>query len=239
MKDTAIGKIKNFGKIANIIAIIMKVILIIGMVAVIVAGIVLAVMPKDLIKLQVDSKATVVIDAEKLGGDLLKELDDMDVDQINSELKEELEAEMKLNNTEYAVASVNRDGNKLIVDTEVTAINLEFKNLLWVLGAAFISLIAAMVVAVFAGRLCKAFRDCETPFEEGIINKMKQLGYAMMPMAVLPSITDSFVNGIMAGNFDVSLNVELTVVLAIVIVFVLAYVFKYGAMLQKESDETL
>lgn len=239
MKDTAIGKIKNFGKIANIIAIIMKVILIIGMVAVIVAGIVLAVMPKDLIKLQVDSKATVVIDAEKLGGDLLKELDDMDVDQINSELKEELEAEMKLNNTEYAVASVNRDGNKLIVDTEVTAINLEFKNLLWVLGAAFISLIAAMVVAVFAGRLCKAFRDCETPFEEGIINKMKQLGYAMMPMAVLPSITDSFVNSIMAGNFDVSLNVELTVVLAIVIVFVLAYVFKYGAMLQKESDETL
>ncbi len=239
MKDTAIGKIKNFGKIANIIAIIMKVILIIGMVAVIVAGIVLAVMPKDLIKLQVDSKATVVIDAEKLGGDMLKELDDMDVDQINSELKEELEAEMKLNNTEYAVASVNRDGNKLIVDTEVTAINLEFKNLLWVLGAAFISLIAAMVVAIFAGRLCKAFRDCETPFEEGIINKMKQLGYAMMPMAVLPSITDSFVNGIMAGNFDVSLNVELTVVLAIVIVFVLAYVFKYGAMLQKESDETL
>lgn len=239
MKDTAIGKIKNFGRIANIIAIIMKVILIIGMVAVIVAGIVLAVMPKDLIKLQVDSKATVVIDAEKLGGDLLKELDDMDVDQINSELKEELEAEMKLNNTEYAVASVNRDGNKLIVDTEVTAINLEFKNLLWVLGAAFISLIAAMVVTVFAGRLCKAFRDCETPFEEGIINKMKQLGYAMMPMAVLPSITDSFVNSIMAGNHDVSLNVELTVVLAIVIVFVLAYVFKYGAMLQKESDETL
>lgn len=239
MKDTAIGKIKNFGKIGNIIANIAKVLLIIGMVGLIVGGIVLVAVPKDLVNLQVDSKATITIDSEKLGQQAMDEFNNTDIDEINRQLEEEMEADMKVNNTPYVVASVNKDGNKLVVDTEVTAMKFELKNLLWVLGAAFVSLVAAMVVTVFAGRLCKAFRDCETPFEESIINKMKQLGYAMMPMAVLPSITDSFVNSIMAGNFDVSVTIELTVVLAIVIVFVLAYVFKYGAMLQKESDETL
>ena len=92
MKDSAINKIRNFGKVGNIITNIAKVIIIIGMVLLIGCGIVFAVMPKDFIKVDIASKATVTIDGEKLGIDAIKNLN---VDQINAELKEELEADME------------------------------------------------------------------------------------------------------------------------------------------------
>ncbi len=239
MKEMAINKIKNFGKIGNIIAIIAKIILIIGIVGVIIAGVVFAAIPKDFIHVDIASKAKVTMDGDKFGREFGENITDEEIAEINQELKEDMEAEMKLNNMEYVVASVTRDGNKVIVDTEAANATLELKNLVWIMVAAILALAMGLVVTIFAGRLCRAFRDCETPFEERIIKRIKQLGFAMIPLAILPSVTDSFVNSVMIGKFNLSMSLDLAVVLAIVIVFVIAYVFKYGAMLQQESDETL
>ncbi|MBQ4284011.1 MAG: DUF2975 domain-containing protein [Lachnospira sp.] len=239
MKEASINKIRNFGKIGNIVAIVAKVIIIIGIVAIIGSGIFFAVIPKDFITVDVASKATVIVDGERMGKVFGEEITDEKIDSLNQELEDEMAMDMKLNNTNYAVASVSKDGNNLVVDTEVDVATFELNNLMWVAVAGLFSLIVGLVVAIFAGRLCKAFRDCETPFEENIIKKMKQLGYAMIPMAIVPSITDSLANSVMMGKVDISASVDLAVVLAIVIVFALAYVFKYGAVLQQESDETL
>ena len=239
MKEIAINKIKNFGKIGNIIAIIAKVILIVAIVGVIIGGAVFAAIPKDFIHVDIASKAKVTMDGDKFGKEFGENITDEEIAEINQELKEDMEAEMKLNNMEYVVASVTRDGNKVIVDTEAANATLELKNFVWIMVAVVLSLAMGLVVTIFAGRLCRAFRDCETPFEERIIKRIKHLGFAMIPMAILPSITDSFVNSVMIGKVKMSVSVDVAVILAILIVFVIAYVFKYGAMLQQESDETL
>jgi len=43
----------------------------------------------------------------------------------------------------------------------------------------------------------------------------------------------------MSGSSKVSLSINIAVVFTIVVIFALTYIFKYGAVLQQESDETL
>lgn len=61
----------------------------------------------------------------------------------------------------------------------------------------------------------------------------------MIPMAFVSSITNSVIQSISSNRIYLNWNVDLTVVIAILLVFAMAYIFKYGAMLQQESDETL
>ena len=56
----------------------------------------------------------------------------------------------------------------------------------------------------------------------------------------ISSIADNFItNLINVGNFELGISIDIKVVLVIILIFVLVYIFKYGAVLQRESDETL
>ena len=81
--------------------------------------------------------------------------------------------------------------------------------------------------------------QCQTPFEENIIKKLQYLAYSLIPWAFFTSVSDSMTSGMMTGNVQVNVGVNLGMVLVIVIIFALTYIFKYGAVLQQESDETL
>jgi hypothetical protein len=43
----------------------------------------------------------------------------------------------------------------------------------------------------------------------------------------------------MSGAPKVTLSINLAVIFTVLVIFALAYIFKYGAVLQQESDETL
>ena len=45
--------------------------------------------------------------------------------------------------------------------------------------------------------------------------------------------------GVLYDKMQLNLGIDLGMVLVIVIIFVITYIFKYGAVLQQESDETL
>ena len=67
MKENYIEKIKKMGKIATVIVNIARVFVIIGMVGVIIAAVVFAVLPKDLCKVNVSGAAEVEVDLSKFG----------------------------------------------------------------------------------------------------------------------------------------------------------------------------
>ena len=70
---------------------------------------------------------------------------------------------------------------------------------------------------------------CETLFPNSLI-----------PWTIISSIADNFITNLMnVGNFELGISVDFKVVLVIILIFVLVYIFKYGAVLQRESDETL
>ena len=96
-----------------------------------------------------------------------------------------------------------------------------------------------LVTLYFVGALCKAFRYCESPFEETVTKKMQNLAFSLIPWAFFSSITEMVAQGSFTGKMELSVGIDLNMVLIIVLIFALVYIFKYGAVLQRESDETL
>ena len=102
-----------------------------------------------------------------------------------------------------------------------------------------VTLVALLITLIFAGKLCKAFRDCESPFEENVVKQLNALAFSLLPWVVLDSLTESVTESIFTNTFNLFIGVDLGMVMIIFFIFVLAYIFKYGAVLQQESDETL
>lgn len=144
-----------------------------------------------------------------------------------------------LNDDNYEVSSVVTDGNKINVEASVKDMEFSIRRLVYVVLAALVQTAVNLVVIFFIGSLCKAFRDCVSPFEDNIIKKMHNLEFSMIPMVFISTITDSVINKPFSEGLNISWSIDLTVIIAILIVFAIAYIFKYGAMLQQESDETL
>ena len=96
------------------------------------------------------------------------------------------------------------------------------------------------VVAVFCfQKMCKALGSCASPFEEEIIQRMIQFAKAFI-IAIAYAIVNDFVgSAIVAAGTSWKLDISFWDVALIAVVMMLVSIFKYGAMLQRESDETL
>lgn len=235
MKEQAIQKINKMGKIGVIIVTIMKVFVIIGIVGVLIGAVVCSLLPDDLVSMQFSGDATVTINmeaVEKMTGTQISE----------QELRDSLAAsgQLKMDGKEYSMGEIALEGKKMIVDANAESPrSIELGNLAGVWISALALLAAGLVTLIFAGRLCKAFRDCETPFEENVIRKMQQLAYALIPWIILNSVAAAVI-GFTLGRADgIDISFDPSVILIVLVVFALVYVFRYGAMLQQEADETL
>ena len=101
-------------------------------------------------------------------------------------------------------------------------------------------LIAVTVTLFFVASLCKALRYCETPFSEDIVQRIRRVAWSLIPWALLGGGNfQSPFEMLTDGSIDVFVGINLETVLLILIIFALSFIFRYGAMLQQESDETL
>ncbi len=238
-KEDAILKINKLGNVGNIIVRIMKIFVIIGFVLTLVGAIAVMALPKNLIKLDLGATADITIDVSEFG-------------PLNEEGKEammqgffdgmdegEADVSMNLNGSEYETVNAEVTETGMFVESAVDTYSVEFRDIgiVCILGA--VTLVALFVTLLFAGKLCRAFKDCESPFEENVVRKLTALAYSLLPWVVLGSLTESITESIFTNNFNLMIGVDLGMVLIILFIFVLAYIFKYGAVLQQESDETL
>ena len=99
---------------------------------------------------------------------------------------------------------------------------------------------ATFASVYFFGNLAKAFRYCVSPFDANVIDAMRKFAYSLIPWVVLDSVTATAASGLggSLGN-SVNININLGMLFMVLVVFGLCYVFRYGAVLQQESDETL
>ena len=248
MKEQAIQKINKVGKISYVIAVIAKVFVIIGLVTMIVAAVACFVMPKDSIKITMGGNMEVAVDFAAMGGQITEE----DIMELQSMTPGE---EIMVENVQIGVVDGEFGFSVMGQDYEIvdSDVNGNVMTMLWASGGRTVSLrdlsvvwlIASLAMAMtivtitFVEKLCKAFRDCESPFEENVIKKMQNLAISLIPWTIVSSITNSVKESFLNGGVSVSLTVDLGVVLVVLIVLVLVYIFKYGAVLQQESDETL
>ena len=236
MKEQAIQKINKVGKAGHIIALICKIVLIIGLVACLSAMIAMFFVPKGMLTARTSGDADFRIDLSVIGKTLSQE----DQDSINSgKTGYDGVAYIAAGGTEYDLSEIHATENDITVLGGSDETVLDFHDLSLFLFPVLINIISALACMIFTGRLCKAFRYCKTPFEENVITRLQQLAYSLIPWTVLSSLAKGTMDSIMDGKLHLYFNLNIGMLVTVLLVFLLVVVFKYGAVLQRESDETL
>ncbi|MBQ7131991.1 MAG: hypothetical protein IJO29_05420 [Oscillospiraceae bacterium] len=225
-----IKKINTIGKGASAVAIVAKIVLVIGFIATLVTGIAMLFVPDDFISADVNADAHIFIDGDKLPfvfsgsiEEVSKELQDVDVDfadftldiKDNSKSDDELDFTMDMHLFEL-------DGRDL---SFVIGVGLIFSSLIFV---------AMYVIMIFVHKLAKALSTCQSPFEENVVKRMKHFAFSMIPWAVLSCFGGNISNGV-----NIGINIDVISVLVVAMIFLLVYIFDFGAQLQRQADETL
>lgn len=231
MKEQAVQKINKIGKISSVVALICKILVGVGIGALILAAIVCVVIPKESVQIVSTEKVEVAVDYSKF---------DSWMDE--AEIKKQIEAgteELLINGEEVVAEDVEIVGNRIRVTQENEQYVLDIHEMSGMLIVLALMLVLVMISLVFAGGLCKAFRDCQSPFEENVIKKMQHFAYSLIPWIVASSVIEGIGSKLMTGGQIITVSVDVGMILVVLVVFLLVYIFKYGAVLQQESDETL
>lgn len=230
MKEQAIQKINKIGKISNIITLIAKILVGIALGVALVGAVICFVIPDSMLKFNMQGTMNMELDYSSLGISMTEE--EMAVAQ--AEVERGLVSDEATTITEIAVTE-----NKIIIAGDTDYISFTMRDAAWLYVLALGVLAMTFVTLVFIGALCKAFRDCHSPFEENVIKKMQNLAVSLIPWAVVSAVSGSVANSLLHQKVNIMFSIDLGVILIALVVLVLVYIFKYGAVLQQESDETL
>ena len=231
MKQEVVAKINKFGKIGEVIAQISRIFVILGAVILLVAGIFMLAVPKDLLTLDYYVGMDMQVDLDTVGETITE--DDM----------AELEADaytVTTSDTEMVIVDVEADeeANTLNVKfaSEPTNMFNATKIVIFIL-LQLLLLVVNFITITFIVKLCKEFKTCETPFSEGVIKRIKQVGFSLIPWCIVYPTAEAAANFMVSNNLNISIDIGM--IIMVLVVLALAYIFQYGAMLQQESDETL
>ena len=231
MKQEVVAKINKFGKIGEIIAQISRIFVILGAVILLAAGILMLAMPKDLFTLDYYVGMDMQVDLDTIG------------ETITEEDMAELEADaytVTTSDTEMVIVDVEADEEANILDvkfaSEPTNMFNATKIVIFIL-LQLLLLVVNFITITFIIKLCKEFKTCETPFSAGVIKRIKQVGFSLIPWCIVYPTAEAAANFMVSNNLNISIDIGM--IIMVLVVLALAYIFQYGAMLQQESDETL
>lgn len=236
MKNETITKVNQIGKVGQIIANIGKVIIAIGAIACLVSGIILLVLPDDMLAIHMEGKAAVEINMPMVGDKIVVDTGNGSAVAIGAV---STEGSLELNGMEYGIVGMTPTENGFLVNAEADNYTLGLNQLTSTVFLAAVNCVAMWVVMHFVAKLCNLFQECETPFTEEVVQTLKKVAIALIPMAFMSNLTTSVTNSIMSGNVNIVIGVDMTTVLLVLLIFMLSAIFSYGTMLQQESDETL
>lgn len=231
MKEQAIQKINKIGKISSILTLIAKILIGMGLAATIIGAVTCFLIPTSLVKVTTTRALVVDVDFSSLGVSIPE--DELETTQ------EQIEQEFVGEEEEYSQVEVLLTQNNVKVTEEMGEYSFTMRDVAGVISMGAIILLMTFITLFFIGALCKAFRDCESPFEENVIKKMQNFAFSLIPWSIISTITESIRDTLLNNKTSIMFSVDFSVILIVLVVLVLAYIFKYGAVLQQESDETL
>mgnify|MGYP002624554176 CR=1 FL=1 len=235
MNNSIKSKINTAGTIGYVISILLMIAVIATMVVSVGATIATVVLPMDEVSATVSTDIS--LDATdhffgKFKG-VLDKATDIDTQSLTPEkangiaINDEDIDELSIKETENGVSIQAKTGKKVFTGNKLVGSMIS--------AVLYLAAITAMLYMLKA--LMKALKTCDTPFAENVVKGIERFGWSLIPVIVLSMFTEAMWQRVISGVFELSLNLEGILVLAVV--FILAMVFRYGAELQKESDETL
>lgn len=147
MKNEIMTKVNKIGNVGQIIANIAKVVIAIGAIACLVSGIILAVLPDDMVVIHVDGKAAVEINMPMVGNQIVSE--DGPSVVIGSV---STDGSLELNGMEYGVVGMTQTENGFLMEAEADSYTLRFNQLTSVVFLAAVNCAAMWVVMHFVAK---------------------------------------------------------------------------------------
>ncbi len=230
MKEQTINRINSIGKAGNIIALICRIILIIAMVGLIAALVVANVMPEKLVEVEVGTNVGVKVDITEFG-DFPAEAQD--------NVRQGLEDAVKEGGEQGRITSYEVTESSITINTEANKMTFGFKDLNAPIIVGLFYVIACYVILWFVAMLCRAFRDCQSPFEDNVIKRMRNFAFSLIPWTVLSFVLNIVISRVFLTSFQVQAGFGVGTILLVLIILGLCSIFRYGAKLQQEHDETL
>lgn len=230
MKELSVKKINTIGKAGNIIALICRIILIIALIGLIAATIVMNVLPEKLVKVDIGSNVGVTVDISEF-------------DKFPEEAQEEIRKGL-----DEAAKDMGEDGS--ITEYEVTdstifirfnhnskTFTLRDVNAPLIVGMFYV--IGSYVILWFVAMLCRALRDCDSPFDDKVIRRMRNFAFSIIGWCVLAVVCNIVISSIFTSALHVTVGFSAGTILLVLVILGLCGIFRYGAKLQQEHDETL
>lgn len=237
MKETAIRKINKVGHIGFIISKIIRICLWIGLVGAIIGEVALWILPSDLFKVQIGGDATVSVSKQAILTFTPAGKDDEILEQIDSYI---MKGSMDIDGNEYAFADISVTDKDIIIDGSAKSpAVITMGSIRGAVGYAIAIIVCALILFKFVSRLCKALASCTTPFEDNVCRTLNRFSIVLLIYVIVKGTLAACISGLLAGANSFSLSVDFSAILLALGIYVLSIIFKYGAILQRESDETL
>ncbi|MCR5128218.1 MAG: DUF2975 domain-containing protein [Lachnospiraceae bacterium] len=228
-KKEAIGKINQIGKAGSVISTIAQVLLILGLVVSIIGFVIVLGLPKDLFTFTIDPIGTARINGVSLEGQ------GIDTEMQNSFTN----LDVNLNGINYKASNPVVDGNVINMDLNGSSIVFSPVQLIRIVTAAMVIVVFTLVLTAFIKKLCKSISTCSTPFSQDVIKSIEHCTWALIPWLIIGGSAKNVIQSAFTGNLNLGFSVDFTTIMVVLLLVALTYIFKYGAILQTESDETL
>ena len=236
MKNDSIKKINVAGTIGYIVCILLIIASIAGMVITAIGTAGAISVSKETVGINIGTEIDI-----SSGGDILGKLNKfIKVDGVDDfrDLLKENGGTFRPDDKDVSEITVKEKDNGLSINARLGDKEFTMTRVIVNLIFTFLYLGAITVALEMLKSLMKELKKCETPFTEGVIKKMTFFAVSLIPAAVLHIINSSLWSSL-GSDSRFSMSINLSVVLLVAVIFILVSVFKYGADLQKESDETL
>ena len=243
MNNAIKKKVNRIGLVGKIVSIVLIVLMAVACAGLTTVGIVLAVMPKNAVTIGVTTDMDVTVGKDMLMGAY---------DEISADDIKEINVTMRINGSEFTDLEMEKTESGLKLTAQTDRMEFSLQRLAWACLSGCIYCAAMLVVFIFLMRLSDGFRTCDSPFADDVIKRMTVFAWVLLGSAVVSTIAEGVVNSLLMRSIDLefSLNptgvgdglyasVSFAPILIALIVLFLSMIFRYGAALQKESDETL
>lgn len=246
MKEQTISKLNKFGHVGQIIALVVRIIVIIALIGTIVGTIIVGAMPENLAAIHINSTAELEMGSDItrfIGFDNASIPDDF-FDDMDAAMEDDLSNAVTFDIDELGMSFAydrveERDGSPVWFFTAEAPLEITKKTLMRPLILSDITLALVLVCVWFFGIMCKKLRYSRSPFATDFIDSMRNFAITLIPWVVMTSVTSTLSNGVFTNHMDFSFGINIGMLVIVVLMFVLIRIFRYGAILQQESDETI
>ncbi|MDO4466448.1 MAG: DUF2975 domain-containing protein [Bacillota bacterium] len=233
MKEKALKRIRRMGKVGLFFTVIAQIVVTLGMVAMILGAVACAFLPANLISIDLQGETKVVVNVDSVKK-LSKSSDAEDLEKLVEKWSKE--GKLYVDGKEHVIGEVSKDGKKLNIQTSTkipSVINMT--TLRNILGVTALYFFIIFITLMGLNKLCRAIKNCESPFENEVVKRLRRFSYTLWPWVIANSAMTSIMALLMNDTSSISIRINMGMLAVVLATSGIVYVFKYGAYIQQEA----